>query len=465
MQRRQLGTSDVQVTPVALGAWAIGGWLWGGTDDEAAVAGVQKAIDLGMTTIDTAPVYGFGHSEQVVGRAIAGRRDQVWILTKFGLRWDLPPGEGVGHYDTQDLDGHPIRVSKYAAADSVVAECEASLARLGVDCIDLYQHHWPDPAHPIEETMGACARLLEQGKIRAVGVSNYTPEMMDEARKVVPLAASQPPYSMVRRGIEADVIPYCMAGGIGILAYSPLQNGILTGKVTMDRAFPEMPPPGDPWAYQGESGCKVIPRTPSPAPGQQEHDTSYTCVVDRWGNAFSATPSDPTLWTPIVPGLGFIISGRGSQSWLNPDHPSSVEPWKRPRLTPNPAIAFRDGKLFTPFGCPGGDAQCQAMVQTFLNIVEFSMDPQAAIEAPRFASWSFPNSFWPHGYLPGRLTVEGRIPKETVAELSRRGHDVEVADDWQPMSMGVMSAIVVDQESGILKGGADPRRDTYAIGR
>lgn len=239
MKLRRLGTSDVEVTPVALGAWAIGGWLWGGTDDEAAVAGVQKAIDLGMTTIDTAPVYGFGHSEDVVGQAIAGRQGEVRILTKFGLRWDLPPGEGVGHFDTQDLDGHPIRVSKYATADSVIAECEASLKRLGVDCIDLYQHHWPDPARPVEETMGACAKLLEQGKIRAVGVSNYTPEMMDEARKVVPLAASQPPYSMVRRGIEADVIPYCMAKGIGILAYSPLQNGILTGKVTMDRAFPD----------------------------------------------------------------------------------------------------------------------------------------------------------------------------------------------------------------------------------
>jgi len=283
MKRRRLGTSDVKVTPVALGSWAIGGWLWGGTDDEGAIAGIQKAIDLGMTTIDTAPVYGFGHSERIVGQAIAGRQGEVEVLTKFGLRWDLPTGEGTNHYDTQDLDGRPLRVSKYAAADSVIAECEASLRRLGVDCIDLYQHHWPDPAHPIEETMAACAKLLEQGKIRAVGVSNYTAEMMDEARKVVPLTASQPPYSMVRRGSETEVIPYCMAQGIGVLAYSPLQNGILTGKVTMDRAFPDTDLRSRSPYYRPENRQRILAFLDAwVRPVAEAHDATIARVVINW---------------------------------------------------------------------------------------------------------------------------------------------------------------------------------------
>ena len=250
-------------------------------------------------------------------------------------------------------------------------------------------------------------------------------------------------------------------------------NGLLTPEYTrarrqaidMSKAWPEMPSPGDPWPYEGRNGGVPEIRTAAASPGGDLLDTSYTCAVDRWGNAFSATPSDASFWCPIVPGLGFIVSGRGSQSWLDADHPSSLQPGKRPRLTPNPAMAFKNGKLFMPFGCPGGDAQPQAMVQTFLNVAEFGMDPQAAIEAPRFKSASFPNSFWPHTYLPGRLIVENRIDADTRAELERRGHDVETIDDWGGMAMAGMSAIVVDQEKGAVIGGADPRRDTYAIGR
>jgi len=239
MEYRQLGSSTVKVSEIALGAWAIGGWLWGGTDDAGALAGIRKALDLGMTSIDTAPVYGFGHSEQVVGRAIRGvARDKVQLLTKFGLRWDLP-GKGADHFDSEDLQGRPVRIAKYAARASVLEECERSLQRLGTDHIDLYQQHWPDPSTPVEETMEACAALLKQGKVRAVGVSNYTVDMMERARKIVPLASNQPPYSMLRRDIEADMVPYCLKHRIGILAYSPLQNGILTGKVPMDRVFPE----------------------------------------------------------------------------------------------------------------------------------------------------------------------------------------------------------------------------------
>ena len=243
--------------------------------------------------------------------------------------------------------------------------------------------------------------------------------------------------------------------------------------IDMERAFPEMPPPGEPWSHEGRRvDSQAARRKEVQVPGEQEHDTSYICAVDRWGNAFSATPSDSMFGSPVIPGLGFTLSARGTQSWMDPDHPSSIQPWKRPRLTPNPAIAMKDGKLFMPFGTPGGDTQATAMVQMFLNIVEFGMDPQQAIEQPRFAPWNFPNSFWPHTYVPGRLDVEGRIPESTVQELSRRGHDVEVKDDWTVLippssteAMGAMSAILVDQESGLLTGGADPRLDTYAIGR
>ena len=235
--------------------------------------------------------------------------------------------------------------------------------------------------------------------------------------------------------------------------------------IDMERAFPEMPPPGDPWSFQGRPNKEALGLGPSPLGGISAHDTSNTCVVDRWGNAFSATPSDGCLTSPIVPGLGLCLSGRGSQSWLEPDHPSSLQPWKRPRLTPNPAIVFKNGKLFMPFGSPGGDAQVQVMLQSLLNIVEFGMDAQVAVEAPRFVSLNFPNSFWPHSHLPARLKVESRVSAETRAELSRRGHDVQVMHGWVPVGMGGVALVQVDQDTGLLTGGADPRKDTYAIGR
>lgn len=255
-------------------------------------------------------------------------------------------------------------------------------------------------------------------------------------------------------------------------------DGILSGNYTrsrrsdidMARTDGRMPDPGNPWVYQHPpKGDKRVFRPtgakPSPFTGVSVADTSYTCVVDRWGNAFSATPSDPVSETPIVKGLGFIMSGRGYQSWLDPDMPSSLEPWKRPRLTPNPAIAFKNGKLFMPFGCPGGDAQPQGMIQTFLNIAVFGMRPQQAIEAARVTTWNFPNSFWPHTYLPGRLRVEGRISSETCTNLHARGHDVEVLPGMSQTYSSSVSAITVDQENGVLMGGADPRRETYVMGR
>ncbi|MEC7732952.1 MAG: gamma-glutamyltransferase, partial [Chloroflexota bacterium] len=234
-------------------------------------------------------------------------------------------------------------------------------------------------------------------------------------------------------------------------------------RISMQNAFTEMPDPGNPWIYEGKNGQNTL-KHPDINRDRLEQDTSYTCVVDKWGNSFSATPSDAVFGSPIVPNLGLMISSRGTQSWLDPNHPSSVAPWKRPRLTPNPAMAFKNGRLFMPFGTPGGDAQCPAMVQTFLNVVEFGMNPQAAIEAPRFVPWNFPNSFWPHAYHPGLIHLEGRISREVGQNLSTRGHTVEFIDDWSP-STGAMSCILVDQQNGSLSAGADPRRDAYAIGR
>ncbi len=219
------------------------------------------------------------------------------------------------------------------------------------------------------------------------------------------------------------------------------------------KAWPEMPPSGDPHA----------PRTePSPTP-LTALDTSYTCAVDARGNVFSATPSDTSSDGPVIPGLGFVPSSRGSQSRPNPQHPSSIEPGKRPRLTPNPAIAIRPGEWAMPMGTPGADVQCQAMTQTLLNIDAFDMNPQLAVEAPRFASYSFPQSFAPHSYHPGLLKLEGRIDDGVASELSAMGHKIEWWGDWSWLA-GSMCTIRHDLKSGLMESGADPRRAGYALG-
>ena len=230
------------------------------------------------------------------------------------------------------------------------------------------------------------------------------------------------------------------------------------------RAWAEMPPSGDPRPYSANGATiDTSQRRPDLVSAPPGPDTAYVCVVDRWGNAFSATPSDSALSSPLVPGLGIPLSSRGSQGWLDPAHPSVVAPGKRPRLTPNPALALRDGQLFMPFGCPGGDGQTQAMLQVFLNVAEFGMNPQRAIEEPRIISESFPDSFWPHGYQPGLLNVEGRIAPDVRAELARRGHRLNEWPGWHAAACSVC-AIVVDPETGTRLGGADPRRECYALG-
>lgn len=206
-----------------------------------------------------------------------------------------------------------------------------------------------------------------------------------------------------------------------------------------------------------------LPATPElridPTPASL--DTSYICVVDRWGNTFSATPSDVSYDTPVIPGTGLAVSSRGSQSWADPEHPSSVRPGKRPRLTPNPAIAVsRDGRVI-PFGTPGGDVQAQAMAQVLMNLLVFGMSPQAAVEAPRFASYSFPDSFEPHDFYPGRLHLEAGIGEAVGADLTARGHDVTW---WPDLTWRAGAVCLIDSQDGLHAGAADPRRPGYALG-
>ena len=236
-------------------------------------------------------------------------------------------------------------------------------------------------------------------------------------------------------------------------------------RIDPQRAFPTLPEPGYPdgapqpyllhdKAQRDERGVGNKALQPG---------TIYGCVMDREGNGYSATLSDPQYDVPIIPGTGVALSGRGCQSRLTPGHPSIAAPGKRPRLTPNPSLAFRDGKLFMTFGTPGGDTQSQAMLQVFLNIVEFDKPVQAAVEAPRISSWNFPNSFAPHNYLPGRLNIEDAFSKDTIEALRGMGHDVDIWPQFPAENAGVC-AIMTHPETGQKHAGADPRREGYAGG-
>ena len=232
---REIGTSGIMASAIAFGAWAIGGgsW-WGETDDAESVNALHAAIDSGINFIDTAPVYGFGRSEEVVGNAIAGKRDKVIIATKAGLWWNDERGSLFFNH----ADGPVVRRS--LRPDTIAIEIEDSLRRLKTDYIDLYQTHWQavEPENtPIEDTMAALLKLKDSGKIRAIGVSNCSPEQMDEYKKTGEISANQPRYSMLDRTIENELLPYCIKNKISILAYSPLEQGLLTGKITMESSF------------------------------------------------------------------------------------------------------------------------------------------------------------------------------------------------------------------------------------
>jgi aryl-alcohol dehydrogenase-like predicted oxidoreductase len=213
--------TELRVSRVALGTWAMGGWMWGGTDERESVATIRAALDQGINLIDTAPVYGFGVSEEIVGRAVgaAGLRSHAVIATKVGLEW---------------RDG---KVYRNATRDRIMREIDESLRRLRTDHIDIYQVHWPDPLVPIEETAEAMDTLYDQGKIRAIGVSNFSVAQMERFRRVAPLHVLQPPYNLFERAIEAEILPYCRANNIATLGYGALCRGLLSGRMRADTTF------------------------------------------------------------------------------------------------------------------------------------------------------------------------------------------------------------------------------------
>lgn len=228
MQTRTLGNSDLKITPIGIGAWAMGGsgwaFAWGPQDDKESIDAIHAALDMGINWIDTAAVYGLGHSEEVVAEAVKGRQNKPYIFTKCERRWDANR-----------------QIYKSLKAASIREECEASLRRLNVDTIDLYQIHWPEPEEDIEEGWTELAKLKTEGKVRYIGVSNFNVAQMKRAAAIVPITSLQPPYNLLTRDIEAEILPYVAANNIGILAYSPMKSGLLTGKMTRERvaALPE----------------------------------------------------------------------------------------------------------------------------------------------------------------------------------------------------------------------------------
>jgi aryl-alcohol dehydrogenase-like predicted oxidoreductase len=222
VQTRQLGNSDLKITPLGIGAWAMGGggWAfgWGPQEDEDSIGAIHAALDRGINWIDTAAVYGLGHSEEVTARALKGRTSRPYVFTKCGLVWN-----------------EQREISRTLTRDSVLRECEASLRRLGTEAIDLYQIHWPDPDADVEEGWSTLAELKKEGKVRWIGVSNFNVSQLERAQAIAPVTSLQPPYSMLSPEIEREALPYCAAHDIGVIVYSPMKSGMLTGAMTRER--------------------------------------------------------------------------------------------------------------------------------------------------------------------------------------------------------------------------------------
>jgi aryl-alcohol dehydrogenase-like predicted oxidoreductase len=292
--------ASLSVSRVALGTWAIGGWMWGGTDDEESIRTIQAALDRGVNLIDTAPVYGFGHSEEIVGKALAtdGRRQRAVIATKTGLDWK---------------DGKPFRNARRAR---IVKEAEDSLRRLQTDVIDIYQVHWPDPAVPIEETAAAMAELYRGGKIRAVGVSNFSPEQMSAFAGVAPLHTVQPPYNLFEREIETGVLQYCRDRRITLLAYGSLCRGLLSGRMTEASRFtgddlrtsdPKFQPPRFP---QYLAAVAKLDRFAQERYGKRVIHLAARWVLDRYDASIALWGARrPDQLEPINEVMGWHIDG------------------------------------------------------------------------------------------------------------------------------------------------------------
>jgi aryl-alcohol dehydrogenase-like predicted oxidoreductase len=286
---RTLGNSDLQLTPIGFGAWAIGGgnWEfgWGPQDDSDSIAAIHRALDLGVNWIDTAAVYGLGHSEEMVARALKSTSHKPLVFTKCERRW---------HEDRS--------IYKSLKASSVAEELEGSLRRLGVETIDLYQIHWPEPDNEVEEGWGALARLREQGKIRWIGVSNFSVEHLKRAQKIAPVTSLQPPYSMLRRAAEEELLPFAKANGIGVINYSPMSSGLLTGKMTAERiaAFPS-----DDWRR----------RSPEFNEPRLSRNLRLVVMLREIGNDHGVTPGVVAVaWTLHNPAItAAIVGGRSAE--------------------------------------------------------------------------------------------------------------------------------------------------------
>lgn len=294
MEYRKIGNSDLALSLITFGAWAAGGWMWGSTDRNDAINAIKASYDLGVTSIDTAPIYGQGDSEEIVGDAIKGiSRDKLQLVTKFGMRWDLAKGD-FG-FKSKNNDGKEIDIYKYAGKESVIYECEQSLKRLGTDYIDLYQIHWPDLTTPISETFEAVSRLIEQGKVRYAGVCNYDVAQLKEVDQTLQIISNQIPFSMVNRGVEAETVPYCIENNKSVLAYSPMERGLLTGKMTADYQFEE----GD-----HRQGNKFF------SPESIEKTNAFLAKIKPLADEKNATLSQLVLrWTVERPGITIALVG------------------------------------------------------------------------------------------------------------------------------------------------------------
>ena len=281
MEYRKLGATSLKLSAITFGAWAIGGWMWGGNEKKDSIKAIQAGIDSGITSIDTAPAYGQGYSEELVGEAITGTpRDKIQLLTKYGLRWDLKKGEFF--FNSKDNDGHPVDMYRYAGKESIIEECEASLRRMKTDYIDLYQIHWSDPTTPIEETMEAILQLQQQGKIREAGVCNYTIAQMKTAEKIIPLASNQVPFSMVQQDIRTELVPYCIENNKAIIAYSPMQRGLLTGKIKPGYHFNEGDSRADNKYFTEENINRTNAFLNKLQPMAEEKEATLAQLVLRW---------------------------------------------------------------------------------------------------------------------------------------------------------------------------------------
>jgi len=281
MEYRKLGNSDLDLSVITFGAWAAGGWMWGGANRADAVKAILASYEFGVTSIDTAPVYGQGTSEEIVGEAIKELpREKIQILTKYGLLWDSK--QGKYYFSSKNNEGKEIDLYKYSGKESVIKECENSLRRLGTDYIDLYQIHWPDVTTPIDETMEAVGKLIKEGKVRYAGVCNFDVSLLKEASKYLNIISNQVPYSMLRRDIEDELVPHVISQKQSILAYSPLQRGILTGKMKPGYNFNE----GDNRAtqpyYQDENMVRTNKFLDKIRPLADEKGVTLSQIVIRW---------------------------------------------------------------------------------------------------------------------------------------------------------------------------------------